>query len=222
MPTTLEALLIFLYLLTPGFVFLFITQHYVAHAFEPTQLKYVLVLGLLGFIIHLPIFPLWTHRIMGYYLDDALSAHRHEVFYWSCVVVLIWPVLAGLAVGWLMMRPKVDSILDRIGLSYIDRLPSAWDWVIREEGPAYVKIYMRDGSRFGGVFADRSIGSIAPQQRDVFLERVWLLDDDGNFASEAPGNTGVWIAHEAIGRIEFYRSEAHGTHEDSTEAASQA
>lgn len=219
MPTTLEALLIFLYLLTPGYVVLFITQHYVAHTIEPAQLKYVIVLGLLGFIIHLPVYPFWTHRIMDYYLADTLSSHRQEVFLWSCLVVVFWPTLAGLIVGWLMMRPKIDAMLDRIGLSYVDRLPSAWDWVIREEGPAYVKIFMRDGSSFGGVFADRSIASIAPQQRDVFLERVWLLDEDGNFRSEAPGNTGVWIAHEAIGRIEFYRSEAHGSEEQSTETA---
>lgn len=43
---------------------------------------------------------------------------------------------------------------DRPG--HVDRMPSAWDYMVRQERPGFVRMHLRDGGVIGGMFFDRS------------------------------------------------------------------
>ena len=92
------------------------------------------------------------------------------------------PLGLGIVAGRLTLDSRVETLLDMIGLGYIDRMPSAWEFVLRRPNPRYVRFQLKDGlGVVGGVFADHSFASINTARADIYLEQVWRLDEDGNF-----------------------------------------
>jgi hypothetical protein len=102
-----------------------------------------------------------------------------------------------------VIRPRVDRLLNKIGLGYIDRMPSAWDYVMQQEAPRYVRVHLKDGGAIGGVFAGQSCGSTVPSRADIYLEQAWQLDGDGTFLYPIPTSQGVWISHDSIAYVHF-------------------
>lgn len=60
------------------------------------------------------------------------------------MVILVWPVVAGIITTLVIPIPWVDKQLDKIGLSYIDRTPTAWDFAVLPERGMYVKVYLKE------------------------------------------------------------------------------
>ena len=52
------------------------------------------------------------------------------------------------------------------------------------------------------VFSARSFASSDPSDRDLYLEQIYKIEDDGLW-QPVPMNRGVWIRGEAIRTIEF-------------------
>ena len=96
-------------------------------------------------------------------------------------------------------------------MSYIDRTPSAWDFAVLPEEGTWVKVFLKERNPsereapIAGVFGNRSFASLYRRRQDIFLQEVYDLDDDGGFADPVVDSVGVWIAHDSIDRVEFYR-----------------
>jgi hypothetical protein len=90
----------------------------------------------------------------------------------------------------------------KIGLGYVDRLPSAWDLVARQQKGSWVKIQLKDDQGVvAGRFGDHSVASLDPRRADVYLEQAWRLDELGNFADPVVDTRGVWIAHDVMAYV---------------------
>lgn len=172
LPTRIEALVIAGLVLSPGYIFTQVARRVIAHIEEPTDARFLLTILTAGTALHGLMF-LWTTRILSYSMEHDLPRHQWEVFTWAVVVVFLVPLLLGIFVGRLTLLPWVEKALDFIGLGYIDRMPSAWDFVMRQREPDYVRIHLKDGKGIvGGVFASRSFGSLDPARADIYLERA--------------------------------------------------
>lgn len=203
MPTTIEALVIVALVLSPGLIFTQIARRVIAHVEEPTDVRFLLTIITAGTAIHALVFP-WTIRIADFYLGDHLRSHRWEAFGWAVVAVFLVPLGLGIVVGRLAVRPGIERALDYIGLGYIDRMPSAWDYVMRQRHPYHVRIHLKDGGVIGGVFANQSFGSLNPRRTDVYLEEAWQFDEDGNLRQAVPNSRGLWISHEVVSHVQFF------------------
>lgn len=123
-PTTIEALVIVALVLSPGYVFTQIARRVIAHVQEPTDVRFLLTIITAGTAIHALVFP-WTTRILDAYLSDRVSDRRWETYAWAVVIVFILPLGLGIVAGRLTLDCRVETLLDTIGLGYIDRMPSA-------------------------------------------------------------------------------------------------
>jgi hypothetical protein len=65
-----------------------------------------------------------------------------------------------------------------------------------------VLVTLADGSTVAGIFSARSFASSDAAERDLFLEQLYRVEDDGPW-QPVPMNRGVWIRGEAIRAIEF-------------------
>jgi hypothetical protein len=203
MPTTIEALLIAALVLAPGYIFTQIARRVIAHIEEPTDIRFLLTIISAGTAIHVLIF-FWTVRIVEFYRVDGLAKHQWEAYAWAISTVFLIPIGLGVLAGQLSLRTPVDRVLDRIGLGYIDRMPSAWDYVMRREEQGYVRVHLKDNQGIvAGAYGDRSFGSLNSKRSGIFLEETWQLDDVGNFAQRVADTRGVWIAHEVMSHVEF-------------------
>jgi hypothetical protein len=120
----------------------------------------------------------------------------------------VLPTVLGVGFGKLSLIGWIDRLLDKIGLGYIDRMPSAWDFVLRQQKPRYIRIHLKDGKGMvGGVYADRSFGSLNPRRADIYLEEAWQLDEDGNFVQAIADSRGIWIAHDVMAYVHLLERE---------------
>ena len=56
----------------------------------------------------------------------------------------------------------------------------------------------------GGVYEDHSFADDAGE-KDLFLERVYNLTDTGDFKDPVAGTAGVWIPHDVISHVMFFK-----------------
>lgn len=203
LPTTIEALVIVALVLSPGYVFTQIARRVIPHIQEPSDFRFLLTIITTGTVLHGLAFP-WTSRILDYYIDRTLYENRWEIFAWVSIAGFLAPLLLGVVAGQLTLHPWVERALDYIGLGYIDRMPSAWDFVMRRRQPDYVRIHLKDGQGIvGGVFAGQSFGSLDPKRADIYLEQAWQMDEDGNFRQAIPDSHGLWVAHDVMAYVYF-------------------
>lgn len=202
MPTSVEAVIVLVLLVSPGVIFTQLARRSIAHIEESTDIRFLVTMITTGAALHVVAFP-WSNRVLGFYLNGQLGSHRGELYFWAIVVVFGVPALLGALSGLIIIRPSVDRLLNRIGLGYIDRMPSAWDYVMQQEAPRYVRVHLKDGGVIGGIFAGQSFGSTAPSRADIYLEQAWQLDKDGTFLYPIPTSQGVWISHDSIAFVHF-------------------
>lgn len=210
MPTSVEALLIIALVVSPGYVFTQLARRSIPHVDDPTDLRFLVTAITAGVALHSLAFP-WSSRILRFHLDDRLYDHRWEVVGWVTVVVLTVPAALGALIGRIVLWSRVDWLLDKVGLGYIDRTPSAWNYVMGQRAGRYVRVHLKDGGIVGGVFADRSFGSTDPRRGDIYLQTAWQLDDKGNYLEPLPTSQGVWISHDVMAFVHFFEGadEAH-------------
>ena len=204
MPSTIEALVIVALVLAPGYVLALIASAVIAFVqTDRSDLSALLPTITCGSFVHAVLSP-WTLRVLGFYEDRTLADHSTELVLWGVILVLIVPAVLGILAGQILSIDAVDRVLDKIGLGYIDRMPSAWDYVMRKDESAFVRAYLEDGTVVGGAFSARSFGSMTPGKGDLYLEQAWELDEQNEFVRPLKGTTGIWIAHSSLDRIEFF------------------
>ena len=122
---------------------------------------------------------------------------------WFCIL-FVSPAVLGAATGLLSQRAIVRRVLAGFGVHTVHPVPTAWDYVFSHLPPTgfWVLVTLVDGSTVAGVLSDRSFASSDPLERDLFLEKVYRVEDDGAW-QPVPMNRGVWIHGKALRAIEF-------------------
>ena len=118
-------------------------------------------------------------------------------------ILFVSPIAFGVATGLLSQRATVRRLLARYGIYTVHPVPTAWDYIFSHSAGSWVLVTLADGSTVAGVFSARSFASSDPSERELFLEQLYKVEDDGPW-QPAPMNRGVWIRGEAIRAIEFF------------------
>ncbi len=203
MPTTIQALVIIALVISPGYVFAKLAGGVIAFAREPGDLRFLLPTITCGTVVHIVMSP-WTFQIVDYYNSRVLTDHPTKLVLWGIALVFVVPAILGIGLGRLSNVPWVDSMLDKVGLGYTDRTPSAWDYVVRLERPGFIRVQLSEGGTVGGEYFAMSFASTRPDRADLYLEKAWQLDEAGNFQRPLADSEGIWIAHDAMKYVEFF------------------
>lgn len=205
-PTTYEALIIVVLVFVPGIILSQIIRSSIVFYPEQINAWHFISMGAVGLFLHALVYPLWTWRIAKWYFAGTIDNHWAGVYAWFVVVIFLWPVVAGVLLAWLLRRQAIDRMLDKLGMDYVDRTPTAWDYAVRVPYERWVHVYLNDGTVIAGWFGQKSFSSLYHSKRDIYLEEVWLTDEDGTIIEPQIYTDGVWIAHDAIRNIVFQKS----------------
>ena len=123
------------------------------------------------------------------------------------LILFVSPAALGAASGLLGQRTAVRRLLARYGIYTVHPVPTAWDYIFSQPAGSWVLITLADGSAVAGVFSARSFASSGASDRDLYLEQLYDVEDEGLW-QPAPMNRGVWIRGEAIRTIEFLAFQA--------------
>ncbi len=81
--------------------------------------------------------------------------------------------------------------------------PTAWDYIFGKRGIYRVIVHLKDGRKIGGNYSYESYTSSYPDERDIYIEQLWEVDDNGSFIQPIERSEGMWITGEEILGIEF-------------------
>ncbi len=168
-PTSLEAVAVIVILFIPGYIFLQVTREAVAFVPQNTDARYFFAVITWGGLIHLMFFW-WTRNLLDWYLSDELGRHDTTVAIWVLVVLLLAPLGFGLAGSWIIQQRRVDRILSHVGMDYVSRTPSAWNYATKL-GARWVRIHLKDGTIIGGTY-DKAAFADDANEKDIYLSQV--------------------------------------------------
>jgi hypothetical protein len=213
-PTTLEALIVLIGFITPGFI-----AFGVVRRSAPGQALaghgVIVASVVLGVVVHLVALPL-TILVTPELLDFRGAANLSQLALpsakgagWAIAVLLLLPILLGLLIGKVLRAGWAQRFLAEIGYSVVQLTPQAWDWFFATNRQGcWIVAEMNDGSRIGGLFNRQSFASLSPDRPDLYLEQVYAVDEAHNFGDVRPHSVGAWINGSAVKALFFYRVES--------------
>lgn len=148
-PTTLEAIVIIVLLFIPGYIFLQFTKSAVAFIPQVVDARYFFAVITWGGVIHFGAMY-FSLQLLDWYQEGHLEHHVVFLVIWGVLVLVLGPLLLGIFGAWLIKQRWVDKLLGRIGMDYVSRTPSAWNFATKS-GAAWVRVHLRDGTLIGGV-----------------------------------------------------------------------
>ena len=212
MPTTLQAVLILVLFITPGFIAAGVIRRTVSAAFLATQ-NVAITAGLLGVLVHFIALPATLQildevRSLYLILDGKIESGGVSLlaYVWLFGVLFVLPVIIAKMITTVWRSKWAQPVLSSIGYSLVNLTPHAWDWFfLTQQRGCWVIAEMVDGSRVGGVFGTESFASLSPDAPDLYLEEVYSVDDEHNFGEVRPYPIGAWLNGSQIKALHFYR-----------------
>lgn len=123
------------------------------------------------------------------------------------VIFIFAPAIIGLLLGINVQRNFVRGTLSRIGIFTTHALPTAWDWVFsRGVSVQWILVTLKDGTQFSGLFGLESFASSTMDERDLYIQWLYDIDEQGNWTPVDERGKGVLISASEISTIEFWPS----------------
>jgi len=201
-----ETLYLVLAFVVPGFVISYIRSIFITRRTQKPheQVLTYLTLSTLNYAIFS-----W----LVYYLINSDGLLRRPIlagFLWF-IVILVGPALIGVFLGVSAQKNWSHRLLQKVGLRPVHFMPTAWDWQwSRLDGYSWVVVTLKDGSVIAGVFGPNSFASSEPGERDIYIEKVYNIPQDGPW-TPAPRGQGVLIPHGEIRCVEFFPNTAEAS-----------
>jgi Family of unknown function (DUF6338) len=121
---------------------------------------------------------------------------------WFAIIFVV-PVILAILNAWIMQKDGLTRLARMMRLRFINPIPTGWDWIFSTTGPCYVLITLGDGTEIAGYFGSRSMASSDPERKDIYIEKVYKVPEDGSPWVEVERSLGMHIDGAQIAYIEF-------------------
>lgn len=127
--------------------------------------------------------------------------------------VLALPFLIGIVSGHALRWGWARGVLRVVSLPVVDPIPRAYDHVFSTRGPGFVILSFKDGRTIHGYYGPASRAGRDPGRSEIFLERLYVVDDDGQWLETLPPRAAL-ISLDGLRAIEFI--DGQGSNENET------
>ena len=202
-PTTQVAVVIILLAMAPGYITVVTWARNRTWKGPASDLRTIIQSLVLSAVIQSVLSPLTALWIVP--VRDHLDSHPFRIVVWVLLTVIVVPILIG-EVGAKITDIMFDPAKDRVSgfANFVNKLfpaptpPTIWDWLftndrIPESG--FLVLEFNDGTRVAGAFAAESMALTSPEPPGLFMEREWLLDQNGNIVTEVKATGGVLVTN---------------------------
>ena len=124
---------------------------------------------------------------------------KHFILYSLSIVVIMvivpacWPFVYLKLSTW---RP--------IARHFVHPIRKSWDYVFGKRDPFWIIVHLQNGQRIGGRFDIESFASSDPAEEQIYLEEVWVLDEEGRFLSPVERSRGIIVMRDEIRAVELF------------------
>jgi hypothetical protein len=197
--TTPQALVLLLFLLVPGFIFIRVFDNLL-----PGRRR--------SFAQQVIDIVCWSFTILAIWLLPALIVFglSQRVSGWLFSLLLFALILLGvfgtpILLAYIFYRLDLRGTIKNWGTH---SSPTSWDWFFSNSAGNhyYVRFHLKDGKELGGYFGERSFATSSPNAQQIYVQEVWRLDEDGKFVERVEGTQGAVVDKEDCMLIEFFET----------------
>ena len=143
---------------------------------------------------------LWFTISPSIYSYSLSSATVCQKLQWVGLI-FIAPAALGLLSAINIRNQWIQRLFQKFGMSVIHPVGSAWDWKFSLTPESWVIVKLKDGTTWGGILGSNSFISSSPQERDIFIEKVYRIEDNDDWVER---QSSVLITHDQIQSVEFW------------------
>ena len=188
-----------LFFIVPGLITVFVRSRFIAgrRPSHTEQLLSYLVVSLMYYTITLP----YVMRVLA-----GLGNLYEQSFNWI-ILTLVGPAAFGLLLGAAAQKRWAHKIVEKVGLTMVDIIPTAWDYRFSKipRPGIFVLVTLSDDKQVAGFFGPRSFASSDNEERDLYIEEEWTLKDDGTWEPRS-AHIGIFVAAKEIKHVEFFET----------------
>lgn len=169
---------------------------------ERPRLTEMLVEAVILSLINQLVFLLLT-SLAGFFIPQLALPLRLSFF----LEVLALPVVLGSLFGWNLSRGWNESLLRRLSMPVQNPTRRAYDFAFTQhDREGFVILTYADGMQVHGYFGENSLAASDPQRSDIYLERLYDVDEAGQWQEKTPPS-GALLMLDGIRSIEFLEPE---------------
>lgn len=127
---------------------------------------------------------------------------------WQLLQYFIVPCVVGMSVVFFDQSEAFYRICRKLRLRLTHHMPAAWDYAFSSmvQG-TYVLVKLQDGTLYAGLMGKRSFASTATAERDLYLEEVWSIEENGPWKRTEP-RRAVLLCGRDIRWVEIFERNA--------------
>jgi hypothetical protein len=123
----------------------------------------------------------------AYPLFHATHGVKLPPWLWQLLLYFVLPCIVAVAIVLLDQSELFYRACRRIGLRLTHHVPAAWDYAFSQmiKG-TYVLVKLQDGTEYAGLMGKGSFASTATEERDLYIEQVWQIEESGPWKRVEP------------------------------------
>ncbi|ENG2946825.1 hypothetical protein ABTU80_001056 [Enterobacter cloacae] len=137
--------------------------------------------------------PIYLVEINGFFFTHPFL---YYLFYF--LVLIIIPVLLPILLLKARQSPRIRQKLPH-------PMARAWDYFFSTNQCCWVLVTLKNGKKYGGLYSYNSFATSRPEPEQLYLEKHWALDEEGDFDHELTDTLGILILTNEIESVEFIK-----------------
>ena len=150
------------------------------------------------------IYNVFAYPFIRCFMPGLMPDFQFNIYAWFVIIIVI-PAFLGFFLGCEARNVWIYKLLRFFRLNPIHPIETSWDWKFREipAGGEWIVVTLKTRTKkIVGKFSDNSFYSTSPNERDLYIERVYDIEKD----PWEPMNTGVLIPAREIRDVQFFTS----------------
>src|SRR6056297_511813 len=129
---------------------------------------------------------------ISHWLDTTVGLPDTDSNVFFFLKVLVLPSIIGLILGYNLSAGWKNALLRRFSMPVIHPVQKGYDFAFgNEREPGFVIIKYFDDTTVAGFFGENSLAASDAERSDLYLERLYFVDDDGSWQEPDPPRSGL-------------------------------